>query len=75
MREIILIAALIMSLLAVSVQIAGFVCLFVIHRRHCCKQCAFQYDGRCLITYEELKNLKKPNNCGRFIYKGEGGPV
>ena len=75
MKDIVLIAALIMSLLALSVQVAVLVLAIVARRRHSCKYCAFQYDGRCLITYTELENLKKPNNCGRFIYKGEGGPV
>ena len=75
MRETILIAALVMSLLARSVQIAVLVLAIVARRRHSCKYCVFQYKGRCLITFEEIENLKKPNDCGRFIHKDEGGPV
>ena len=77
MRETILIAALVMSLLALSVQVAVLVLVIVARRRHSCKYCAFQYAGRCLMTYEEIENLKKPNNCGRFcrISRGEGWPV
>ena len=75
MKDIVLIAALVMSLLALSVQVAVLVLAIVARRRHSCKYCAFQYAGRCLMTYEEIENLKKPNDCGRFINKSEGGPV